>query len=507
MKKGKRFISLLLAIMMLLALISGCGTPTGSTAGTAGTTSGTGFTEPPYEVIIQTITFGSKMDDLPLVEEAINAISLPAINCTVKLQVLAIPTFNTETSLKIADGEKIDLATVGLTTNLSSMVSAGMLLPIGDQLAAKGQDLTAMFGDMLKAGQIDGVQYAIPADPYPAAGFALMYNKDIAKKYNIEIPQKIGFAEMDIILAQLKAADPALFGYTSYATLTGSGYFYNIGAYGDTANLAYGVTLNPDTNNKIINWYASPEYRTYCLKMKEWEEKGFIPSDSLTNLMSASNLLKAGTIFSCGTFFSPRELVAQAKSYSFELGMAETIPAMISNETLKEIMWGIPVTSKNPEKTMEMLNLMYTNSDIGNLLCNGIEGRQYVAVSENVIRLPDGVKAGNSGYYKTFSRFGDTMKIKQFVPATESFYDDLKAYNDSAKRTLNIGYSFNTESVSSEVAAVTNVIAEFRPALECGVAGDVDAALEKFTKALDDAGYGKIIAENQRQLDEWLSKQ
>lgn len=504
MKKGKRVLSLLLVMMLLMALISGCGTPAASTASTTG---GSGFSEPPYEVIIQTITFGSKMNDLALVEEAINAISLPAINCTVKLQVLGIPTFNTETALKIADGEKIDLAMVGLTTNLSSMVSTGMLLPISDQLTAKGQGLTTMFGDMLKAGQIDGVQYAVPADPYPAAGTAFMYNKDIADKYSIVVPEQVGFAELDTIFAQLKAADPVLFGYTSYATLTGSGYFYNIGAYGDTANLTYGVTLNPDTNNTVINWYASPEYRTYCLKMKEWQEKGFIPSDSLTNLMAASNLLKAGTIFSCGTAYSPRELVAQAKSYSFAIGMAQSTPGMISNETLKETMWGIPITSKNPEKAMEMLNLMYTNADIGNLLCNGIEGRQYVAVSDNVIKLPDGVKAGNSGYYKTFSRFGDTMKIKQFVPATEEFYNDLKAFNDNAKKTLNIGYSFNTESVSSEVAAVTNVIAEFRPALECGVAGDVDAALAKFTKALDDAGYGKIIAENQRQLDEWLAKQ
>ena len=64
MKKGKKVLSLLLAMMLLLALISGCGTPAASTASTASTTSGTGFTEPPYEVIIQTITFGSKMDDI-----------------------------------------------------------------------------------------------------------------------------------------------------------------------------------------------------------------------------------------------------------------------------------------------------------------------------------------------------------------------------------------------------------------------------------------------------------
>ena len=67
------------------------------------------------------------------------------------------------------------------------------------------------------------------------------------------------------------------------------------------------------------------------------------------------------------------------------------------------------------------------------------------------------------------------------------------------------GYSFDASPVSTQVSAVSTVIAEYMPSLECGVVEDVEASVEEFRAALNSAGIDKIIAENQRQLDEWLA--
>ena len=70
---------------------------------------------------------------------------------------------------------------------------------------------------------------------------------------------------------------------------------------------------------------------------------------------------------------------------------------------------------------------------------------------------------------------------------------------------MTFGYSFDPSPVSGEVLAVTEVTSNYRPVLECGLADDVDAALDEFNRQLDEAGIDRIIEENQRQLDEWLA--
>ena len=70
-----------------------------------------------------------------------------------------------------------------------------------------------------------------------------------------------------------------------------------------------------------------------------------------------------------------------------------------------------------------------------------------------------------------------------------------------------LGYSFEiTDEVSSKYSAVTSVIAQYTPIISAG-AVDPEQSLAEFNKALQDAGIDDIIAENQRQLDEWLAQQ
>ena len=63
---------------------------------------------------------------------------------------------------------------------------------------------------------------------------------------------------------------------------------------------------------------------------------------------------------------------------------------------------------------------------------------------------------------------------------------------------------FDTTPVKAEAAAVQAVMDEYRLPLENGVI-DPDENLPKFRQALKDAGIDTVIAEKQRQLDEWAA--
>ena len=110
------------------------------------------------------------------------------------------------------------------------------------------------------------------------------------------------------------------------------------------------------------------------------------------------------------------------------------------------------------------------------------------------------------GYTSVFSRFGNQMQVKHWVPTTPGFYAELASFNEQANNSLSLGYVFNGESVSSEIAAVTSVVSLYLPPLECGALEDVDGALAEFNEKLRNAGIDRIIEENQRQLDAWLEE-
>lgn len=82
----------------------------------------------------------------------------------------------------------------------------------------------------------------------------------------------------------------------------------------------------------------------------------------------------------------------------------------------------------------------------------------------------------------------------------------MTEFNKSARKSIAMGFTFDNTSVVNEVTACTNVLKQYAYGLEVG-AVDIEKVLPEFQKALKDAGIEKIIAEKQKQLDEWLKEQ
>ena len=85
-------------------------------------------------------------------------------------------------------------------------------------------------------------------------------------------------------------------------------------------------------------------------------------------------------------------------------------------------------------------------------------------------------------------------------------WKDTEEFNDIALMSVAFGFNWNSEDVMTEITACSNVKAKYENALFCG-ALDPATTIPKFVEELKDAGVDDIIAEKQRQLDEWRSEQ
>ena len=136
------------------------------------------------------------------------------------------------------------------------------------------------------------------------------------------------------------------------------------------------------------------------------------------------------------------------------------------------------------------------NADVANLLMNGIEGKEYQKVSDHIIDFLPGKSAGDLGYSRTFTMFGDYCKVFEWSPVTEDDYLTLQKYYSSTPSVSPLfGYVFDPKVVSSELSTVSEVLTMYLPALECGLMEDVPAAVAYLNEKLDEAKAERYSAD------------
>ena len=512
----KKFVSALMAMAMSASLLAGCGEAAGdasqnntqdSAQDSADDTTGENTGEN-YHMVMQITTYGFDDPDLGAVQDAVNAITVPEIGVDVEFKTIPIMEQATKLGLLVSSGEQIDLVCTGLLTNPATLQSQGLLTDITEYVEAS-DILSKKAEGIIDACKIGGRIYAYPGATASGVQVTYFYDKDIADQYKIEVPSKIESAEdWEKLFSQVKAS-----GMQQYPISLGDGVaceyeWSQFDALGDNSYDSYGVVMenNPD---KVVNYYATDEYRAKCKMHRDWYNAGYCVPDSISNGYTTTDTMSQGQIFGFvsngGTGMSD---AYWSKITGKNIASVPMSDITISASDVVNFSWGVSSTCENPEKVVKFLELLYSNADLANILNYGIEGTHYVTTEgSRIIDYPEGVDAGTCGYGNFVGSYGDTAQIYQRKPLTDEFVEHIPDYMyPNAKSSKYLGYSFDPTNVSTQVASVTAVISEYAPSLECGVV-DPDQMIEEFNQKLEAAGMNDIIAENQAQLDAWLAQQ
>ncbi|MDD2375378.1 MAG: ABC transporter substrate-binding protein [Eubacteriales bacterium] len=522
----KRLLIVLLiaALCLSLAACGGGDTTSGSgTTTTAGDSSDEGSETTPaeedvYEVIMQFPTLGTTPEDLQLVEDAINERTIPEIGVKVKFYPVSAFELNSTTNLMVSTGEKLDLMMSLFENGVGSYVNKGILIELDDLVREYGSGIVAAEGAALTGGYFDGKLYAIPSEEKMGRVKGFLARKDLLEKYNIEYdPNKVySFEELTEIFATVKAGEGDRF----YCVAINSGeepaFTYSATTDYLGSSMGSGVLMNYGVDTtEVTNYFETEDFKTDVEIAREWFEKGYFSPDCNTTTESAYNLVQTGNYFGAFSNCEP-DIVGNWVSMGQDFLGTDFVPiytteASAMTQFYQMSMWGIPITCENPEKTMQWLNMLYADQEIVNLVYRGIEGKhwQFVEGSETVVEYPEGIDMTNTPYIAILNVWGDKLKDYVMAPFDETYYEMMHAFNDSIKEEYTsdaLGYCFNSEPVKTQFAAVQDVISQYQVSLGMGVV-DPTVVLPEFQQALKAAGIEEIIAENQKQFDEWISNQ
>ncbi|MDR3174634.1 MAG: ABC transporter substrate-binding protein [Treponema sp.] len=499
-----RFFWNILRITAAVVLVLALGSCNKAPAGTA--SAGAASSETPYKIVMPLLTTSS-LPDLPKVQDELNRY-LKDRNLEVEFLPLSYAAMTNQFNLMISGGEKLDLMPV-LTYTFSSDVAQGKLISLNDLLKTRGAAAAAIVGaEYLKAGTISGKIYGIPSLRDMAASYGIAMRKDILDKYGFRAEDIKTYDDITRLYTVVSAGEPDL--YMTFGQGNTLSVVNQLMVDWDGLGDNFGVLMNhgQDEPLKVVNLFAAKEYENKLRIVRNWYQKGWVIPDAATNTEGATRLVGAGRLFSFFSNLKPGyDKQSSLAAGGVEMVTATIMPAFSTTTQVGIMCWTIPITCKNPERTMDFLNLLFTDPAVVNFIDWGIEGTHYVKLNDYVIGYPPGVDAAGTGYNMNLSWFyGNSLIGYVWDGNPPDTNRQMEAFNKSAIVSKALGFQFDATPVRSAIAAVQNVANEYRLSLEFGMV-DVDTVLPRFIKALEDAGINQIVAEKQRQLDLWLAGQ
>ena len=450
------------------------------------------------------LTFEDNIEDVRMIEDAVNSIIVPEIGVRIKLRFLNFGIAQQQYNLMLTSGEKLDLF-LTFPFTYDNLVANGYLRDLGPLLDLYGQGIKDVLGKYLSGCMINGKIFGVRPISDLASGTSLIIRKDIVEKYDIDLSGIRSYPDIEKILAAIKAAEPEstpLVPSNVKLPMLEMLANFTMDILGDS----YGVLPDFGKGRKIENWYASDEYRNLLEIQRDWYLKGYILPDAATNMTDQFSLLRNGIGYCYLTPSKPGLRQQESSQIGLEIIDIELTKPFASTNAIQIFQWVVPVTSSYPEEAVKLLNLMYTNEDVINLLAWGIEGVHYRTVGDGVINFPEGVDGETSGYYiQSPWLVGNEFLGYIWEGNDPQLWEKTKAWNENALLSDAMGFSFDQRPVKNEVAVLDNVVTRYRKALESG-AVNPDKILPIFLDKLESAGIEKVIAEKQRQFDAWLSE-
>lgn len=441
---------------------------------------------------------GALTQDHNLVYEEVNKYLAEKIGATVKNVPIVGSEYDEKMRLLLASGEPFDICYTSSGSSYEIHAANKGYLDIEPYLDEYGKDLKAIIPEyILDAARINGVLYAVPTYKDYASETVYYYRTDLAEKYNFDFSKVKNFWDLEPILKTIKEKEPGIYPLIFNNNDTP---FYDITRFDPIPGGVVGCIDMDGDPTKIVNPFESDKAMEYYEKMHSFYEQGFMRPEIAT-LDSNSDI---NTEFMRQQDELPYLVDQRNVTATYKHTALHLWEARLGTANARGAMMAMGRNAQHPEKAMEFLNLLNTDKYLRNLIAYGIEGKHWVAAGENFYKLPEGFKKLSETGYNTYVYTQGNKYLTRMVEGTpEDIYEKYIEFDENAWKSPALGFAFDPTDVKSEYSAVSNAITEFMPSLLTGTA-DPAENLPKAMAKLKAAGLDKLLAEMQKQYDEWL---
>ena len=363
----------------------------------------------------------------------------------------------------------------------------------------------------------DGNIYFLPEDNYTQyTNHGFFYRGDWAREAGIENGEITKFEDFSKYFEWIKANKPDIYPWdvpgTNEAALTGyiQGHTDFQTLQQVTAGNFFPFHTTAAAPYTVTSWYMDGDALIEAANLaKQWNDLGVWREDVLNFDGDSREALYAGLT---GT--------DQHHTQTYLTQIVSNMNAKQPGSDPKFFYWGkengnffkdiythgamaVSANSRNPEKALEVYDLIRNDKEMYMLFVYGIEGEDYIIREDGVLDRPEGWDMSTMDLATNYW-WGRTDEFEPVrttdAPNKAEVIAELDAVaKDYPYSTLLI----NKPNIDSTTAAMAAVLAEYIPQLQYGKFDDPAAAVAEMRQKLKDVGYEEARALIQADLDAW----
>ncbi len=508
MTKAKRVLATGLVAVMASGMLTGCGGGGGDAGNTGGNASGGDSTASTSSsqssdntqsqsgntgeiVNLKWVTIGNGMPtNYDSWISSVNAYIGEKIGVNLEMEVIPWGDWDNRRNIIVSTNEPYDII-FGNGNNYIADINLGAYADITDLISANMPGLM----ELMPEKYWDGVRvkdriYGVPTYKDSSITNYSIWDKELVDEYSLDIKSLVSLDSMTETFETLKADKND---YPVYVKNDGLYYIFDVYDQIGGGTQILGVRYD-DKEGKVCFTLEEQDIMDQLKIIHEWYQKGIINPDAAT--------LTEGRVYNMWRVAQGWES-AGVTSWGPQMGkdvvVQQVMPTILSNETVRGSLNMVSINTKYPEKCLQLLDLVNCDTKLRDLFYYGEEGVNFEYTADGRVHKinNDWALAGyTQGSFFTVTTL-DTDEFNQ--------WDEVKALNEAAQSSVMLGFTFDTNSVSDQLANCREIWMRYRSEVMTGVQ-DPEVVVPKIKEELLKAGWQDVVDEAQRQVDEFLGK-
>ncbi|MGN1171406.1 MAG: DUF3502 domain-containing protein [Lachnospiraceae bacterium] len=373
-----------------------------------------------------------------------------------------------------------------------------LLMPLDSLLdTEKGKVLCdAIPARDLERAKVHGVTYGLSA-VLPTIQ-AVVYSQEQMEQHGIDAKELTGsiFTKEDVLQKIRERTGEAPYGIRTGDVKRKLGLWI----VDPSCNLAL------DGEGKFVNITETREFREYLTKLADWKEKG------LVEVIGSSKGAEMFFVQDMGEENYSDQPYQATLGVTLRDGTEKTASVLVVPDETSPVLspyWGdnklcIASWTQQQEKAEDFLIRLMTDPEIANLIQYGREGDGYT-LNGNILEIASGANV--------FQRFFGYQYTNPLITySTAVMAQDKQAYaerfHEACEKAIPDGFRFDPAPVAEQIVRTNGVFGDMGGSETAGKIAnleieDVDQVIAEITGELKEAGMDEVVAEANRQLEEW----
>lgn len=513
----KKFLVLLLAVCFAVAMFAGC-KPTQGSDDPSGKPQGQ--TPIPVEELklnettLKWVVIGDKGVDHSKIWKLIDekTMAMPNVKAKVEFIFCSWGDYQNTYPLKMSSGEDIDMFYVSEWVKYSNHARKNAFQEISMEMLEKyapnvAENTPQIAWDQVK---VDGKIYMVPAvqDEFADGNLCFMLRGDFMKEFGMTSVSTQ--AEFEQYLTQVKQKHPEVIPWNGGDSFVGCFFdaIQSTKSWGSLLPMSY-LSLKDKTEDAKVYGYMQDNKDAFLKALadsKSWVQKGFWSSSLLSKTTLTHDEYIAGTTAMCTqnilTLTNYYNMVLKDNpSYEPYIGTFAPDDAAIYRTGFNNNGTAIALQCKQPERVLLWLDAVLYTQELNDLVLLGIEGSHWILNDDDTTAT--GPDASNLSSYSCWGL--NTYECKRLTPRPQVTTDVLDFFTRNVSKNLALYMTFDTSKYANELAAMTGIQTEMQKTLFAGLYDDPAAKAEEYMNKLKNAGWDKMYAEYQSQLETYVA--